>query len=126
MVLTFPERFPTILQVAVENKKPLSAKIDDYKAIILSRADNLKDLPGLDGDCALMIIPKGKHHHGEVDAIALRVSRLPRYLHKIKSTPKLSRRILDVVLGIHCVLSFGVSYGSTPVVRSPTESSLVR
>src|ERR1019366_8194273 len=78
IVRTFPDRFPTILQVAVENKKPLSTKIDDYKAIIWSRADNLKDLPGLDGDCALMIIPKGKHHHGQVDAIALWASRLRR------------------------------------------------
>ena len=126
MVRAFLDRFPTIPQVAVENKKPFSINIDDYKAIILSRADNLKDLPGLDGDCALMIIPKGKHHHGEVDAIALWASRLRGYFHKIKSTPKLSGRILDVVLGIHCFLSLGVSYDSTPVVRSPTESSLVR
>lgn len=84
---TFLDRSPAIPQIAVENKKPLATYVDDHKAIILSRADDLKDLPGLDGDCALMIIPRGKCHHGEVDAIALGALQLRWCVHNIESTP---------------------------------------
>jgi hypothetical protein len=55
----------------------LSLDVDHNKAIILCRAHYLKDLPGLDGHCGMMVVPEGKDHNGEVETKAR--FRLPQW-----------------------------------------------
>jgi hypothetical protein len=64
------DRLGTIPQIHLKYKKLLSPNVDDDKAIILGGTDNLKELPGLDSDCGLMVVPEGKNHYGELGTIA--------------------------------------------------------
>ncbi|MGD1092448.1 MAG: hypothetical protein ABSB35_10715 [Bryobacteraceae bacterium] len=42
----------------------MSLDVDDYKAIVFRRSDDIKDFSGGDVYCGIMIVLESKDHHG--------------------------------------------------------------
>jgi len=82
------DHFAEILQIRVKDEKLVSVDFDDRKAIIFRRADDLKDLAGLDSDCGMMVVSERKAQNRALDTISGFAICGGRHRYHLRLTPR--------------------------------------